>query len=212
MPAENRRKDAEYQDVSVEIGRSVVRNYFIFWKNRFAASVLFLSLSLFLGGCGRRSQLIVDPGLIWGETSRGVQMSIQVDHTIWQDNDPVVTDIWIKNVSEDEVTFEGLFIFKLLDESGLAQYEAPLDFISASYGIDSRSSTTISIPRGSQYQKQIELTGLGWVLPIQSSPPDTPFNELVQKGCYRLRLDVEIIQENEANDRLYSNEVDVEMK
>lgn len=173
---------------------------------------LIVCLAVFLTGCDQRSDLIMAPGMLWGDISHGVQMSIDVDHTVWQENDPVVTDIWIKNVSEEEVTFEGLFIFKLLDVSGRTQYEAPLDFISATYEIDSRSSTTITISKDSQYQKQIDLSGLGWVLPVQSSPPDTPFYDLVRKGQYWLRLDVEIIQEDEANAWLCSNEIDVEVK
>jgi len=185
--------------------------HFICRKYRAAGFILIVCIFL-IGGCDQRLKMIVDPGFIWGEISNGVKMSIEVDHTVWKENEPVVTDIWIKNVSEADVTFEGLFIFKLFDASGLLEYEAPIDFIAASYEIDSRSSTPITISKDSQYQKQIDLTGLGWVLPIQSSPPDTPFYELVEKGYYRLRLDVEIILEEEANDWLYSNEIDVDVK
>ena len=188
----------------------ILHQFFYFKKTAHVLGVIILSLICLLA-CGEDKNIITDFSPVWGEISFGVRLSIDVDHAVWKEEEPINTDINLENVSENDIEFEGIFIFQLIDSQGFVQYHAPFDFIEKQYNIDRVRATEVIISKGCRLQKNVDISSLGWVIPIQSSPPQFPFYQLVNAGTYTLRLDVEILHENSPNTWLCSNELEVKM-
>jgi hypothetical protein len=134
-----------------------------------------------------------ESGREWGEIGYGIRISINLDDKELKPYDKAFSNVLVENVFGDSISYEAYISFCLYDYSGILRYQA---FFNLS-GDDSMDyfhpKSLISFNEGNLIDRTFEITGLPWVSPISSRPPETDFYHLIQSGQYYMQLQIEPI-------------------
>jgi hypothetical protein len=134
-----------------------------------------------------------EPDREWGEVVYGIRTSINLDNKELKPYDKAYSNILVENVSGDTISFEAYVSFCLYDSSGLLRYQAVFSLTEGESADYYHPISLISFYEGNLINRTFEITGLPWVSPISSKPPDMDFYNLIQSGQYHLQLQIEPI-------------------
>jgi len=139
----------------------------------------------------------------------GLLCTISVSDSRLNVGDNCLVDYRIENTFSESFNESVIFGFHLLDNNDFTQY----DCIVFSEGTEaSYTSGNLIIARGDRISQLIDITDAGWTFSIASTPPDTEFYELIDKGDYELRLFLEIVRQDEPNKIIHSNKLKLKIK
>ncbi len=134
-----------------------------------------------------------DSGREWGEPAYGIRISINLDDQELKPYDKAYSNILVENVSGDSIFYEAYVSFCLYDSSSILRYMAFFDLMGTDSSDYFHPKSLISFNEGNLIDRTIEITGLPWVSPESSGPPQTDFYHLIQFGQYNLQLQIEPI-------------------
>jgi len=134
-----------------------------------------------------------DSGREWGEIEHGIRISINLDDKELMPYDKAYSNILVENVSGDSMSYEAYVSFCLYDSSDILRYQAYFNLTGHDSSDYFHPISLISFNEGNLINRTFEITGLPWVSPISSKPPDKNFYDLIQSGQYNLQLQIEPI-------------------
>lgn len=159
-------------------------------------------------GCQTRNGTTTqDSDKRWGEPSNGIRCSISIEKTTWSSSGPAIVSAVIENVTESKVELKTIPAFTLNE----MQYWCPVNIAGDDYDLSANERSIISLEKGNQINTSIDISKLGWDQGISSIWPSKDFYSIVPNGRYRLRLDIEIVDNNKQQ-WVRSNEVSVEIQ
>ncbi len=131
-----------------------------------------------------------ESGREWGEIAYGIRISINLDNQKLKPYDKAYSNILVENVSGDTISFEAYVNFCLYDYSNILRYQAFFNLTGDDTADYFHPKSLISFKNGNLINRTYEITGLPWVSPISSRPPETDFYHLIQSGQYYLELQI----------------------
>lgn len=137
--------------------------------------------------------IIVDwstPVREWGKIAYGIRISINLDDQKLKPYDKAYSNILVENVSGDTISFEAYVSFCLYDYSDILRYQAFFNLTGGDSADYFHPTSHIAFKGGNLINRTFEITGLPWVSPISSGPPETDFYHLIQSGQYYLELQI----------------------
>jgi hypothetical protein len=169
--------------------------------------VLFLSVVFyFSAGCQDTAAIISkEKTPIWGDPSNGLRVSIAVQEPQLILGDPAGVSVIIHNISEDKKFLQTIPAFTM---SG--QYWCPVDIIHEGSNLPANARVIIALEKDSSISERVDISKLKCDKEISSQWPEQTLFEAIPRGRYLLRLEIEIIGENEKN-WIYSNKVEIEI-
>ena len=120
-----------------------------------------------------------DSGREWGEPGYGIRISINLDDKELKPYDKAYSNILVENVSGDSMSYEAYVSFCLFDSSDILRYQAFFDLMENDSADYFHSTSLISFSEGNLINRTFEITGLPWVSPISSAPPQQDFYQLI---------------------------------
>lgn len=160
----------------------------------------------------KKSSKSVDP-ITWGEETNGLQLSLIAYCQTITDNQPGEIGIIVKNSSSAVIEHDLYAMLQLIDEEKRIYYVSYFNLMSNTMDELYESSkvhpeTKLKINSGQMIEFRIDITKLGWVLPIDSRPPHADFSEIVIKSKYKLLFQIELVSDS----MVYSNPINIEIK
>jgi hypothetical protein len=157
-----------------------------------------------------------DANRTWGQPARGLRSSISVEKAHISSQGPFVVSIIVENVSENPINVEKISSFQIgpqnKDSDFPLGYWCPVDFEAEKPSLNSllilASRSRLVLDKGASLRTTLDLSRHGWQKNISSQWPDRKFEDVVPKGKYLLRLDIEIL-DGDTHNRVRSNEVEI---
>jgi hypothetical protein len=169
-------------------------------------SLILLSWGLILGCQSKHEPDNQESSINWGEPSNGLKCSIIAEKTFWANSEPVMVSVIVENISEGKVSLRTIPAFTLNE----MQYWCPVDIVGEDHNLPANARSIISLEKGAQINSRIDISKLGWDRGISSIWPSQNLYSLVPTGKYKLRLNIEVV-ENVETQWIRSKEVAVEI-
>lgn|GEM_PF-4689530 len=150
-------------------------------------------LLVFLFSCQKNSEPLVP----WGKASNGLQLSLKISKSQLKKEEPVIVNLFVKNVSDERMEHTLLATLRLDAMQQGPSYESYFDLMADNQEALYKSSmnhpsSNFVIAPGEQKKYQFDMTRLGWVMAVDSRPPYAEFYDLVQKNEYTLSFELEL--------------------
>ena len=156
---------------------------------------LFIFLLIAFLGCQKNREPL---GLnIFGPETNGVRSSINLTSTRLHQGESATVSVIIQNVLPETVTLKAVPMFALYNSKNFQCYLSYFDITKTQEANLLQSSkqhpeVTLNLLPKEEIKRNIDLTRLGWLLPVDSHLATKTFYQVIAKGTYTLRFELRL--------------------